>query len=57
MGFAKLDIRARAEIRLSEVIFCAGKPDDYLVSDISEVVQMTAVPLRDSGESGASSAR
>ena len=32
MGFAKLDSHREIRSGFPEVIFCAGKPDDYLVS-------------------------
>ena len=38
MGFAKLDIQREQRSGFPEVIFCAGKPDDYLVSIYQKMV-------------------
>lgn len=39
MGFAKLDTGREARSGFPEVIFCSGKPDDYLVSIYQELVK------------------
>ncbi|WP_304128559.1 nickel pincer cofactor biosynthesis protein LarB [Mogibacterium diversum] len=38
MGFAKLDTQREQRSGFPEVIFCAGKPDDYLVSIYQKMV-------------------
>ena len=38
MGFAKLDIQREQRSGFPEVIFCAGKPDYYLVSIYKKMV-------------------
>ena len=39
MGFAKLDLDRRQRQGFPEVIFCSGKPDDYLVSIYKRMTQ------------------
>lgn len=39
MGFAKLDTSREARTGFPEVIYCAGKPDEYLVSIFQEMYQ------------------
>ena len=39
MGFAKLDTHRELRSGFPEVIYCAGKPDDYLVSIYKKMVE------------------
>ncbi len=40
LGFAKLDTDRRARSGFPEVIYCSGKPDDYLVSIYRRMVEL-----------------
>lgn len=40
MGFAKLDVHREVRTGFSEVIYCAGKADDYLVSIYQKMFEM-----------------
>ncbi len=40
LGFAKLDTERRARSGFPEVIYCSGKPDDYLVSIYQRMVEL-----------------
>ncbi len=40
LGFAKLDTGRRARSGFPEVIYCSGKPDDYLVSIYQRMVEL-----------------
>ncbi len=41
MGFAKLDLHREVRTSFPEVIFCSGKPDEYLVNIYQKMVEAT----------------